>query len=105
MTDRITAALTTRYYQLCQQRDTILLVAQHYGAYHVRVFGSVARQQDTALSDIDLLVEMELHRSLLDRIALQQTLEDMLGCQVDVVTEQTLHWSIREQVLAEAVRL
>jgi predicted nucleotidyltransferase len=42
---------------------------------------------------------------LLDRIGLLQELEAMLGCRVDVVTAQALHWSIREQVLAEAVPL
>jgi hypothetical protein len=87
------------------QRDEILSLAHKYGAYNVRLFGSVARHEDTSLSDVDLLVDMEPQRSLLDRIGLLQELEAMLGCRVDVVTAQALHWSIREQVLAEAVPL
>lgn len=87
------------------KRDEILRVAAAYGARNVRVFGSVARGEAGADSDVDLLVEMEPGRSLLDRIALMQDLEDLLGRKVDVVTEPSLHWYIRDRVIRQAVPL
>ena len=54
---------------------------------------------------MDLLVEMEEGRSLLDRIAVMQDLEDLLGHKVDVVNERALHWYIRDRILSEAVPL
>ena len=71
----------------------------------MRLFGSVVRNEARRSSDVDLLVKMERGRSLLDRIALKQELEDLLGCKVDVVTERALHWYIRDRVLEEAVPL
>ncbi|MFQ6025955.1 MAG: nucleotidyltransferase family protein [Dehalococcoidia bacterium] len=78
--------------------------SQH-GASNLRVFGSVARGEATEESDIDLLVEMEAGRSLLDRAALVVDLEQLLGCKVDVATEKVLKPSIRERVLRDAVPL
>ena len=86
------------------KREQILRLASKYGARNVRIFGSVARGEAGADSDLDLLVELEAGRSLLDHVALIQDLEDLLGRKVDVVTERALHWYIRDQVLAEAVR-
>jgi len=48
---------------------------------------------------------MEPERSLLDHIALIQDLQDLLGMEVDVVTERALHWYVRERILEEAVPL
>ncbi len=93
------------YQKVQHRRAEILLIAKKYGASNLRLFGSVARQEETAVSDVDLLVDMEPNRSLLDRIGLLQELQELLGCPVDVVTDQALHWSIREQVLSEAVPL
>jgi uncharacterized protein len=72
---------------------------------NIRVFGSVARGSDSASSDVDLLVDMEPGHSLIDRIALIQDLEDLLGHPVDVANPRTLHEQIRDQVMAEAVPL
>lgn len=87
------------------KREDILRTANKYGAYNVRVFGSVARGEADAGSDIDLLVDMEKGRSLLDLGGLLVDLQDMLGCDVDIVTEQGLRERIRERVLKEAVAL
>ncbi|HVB25367.1 MAG TPA: nucleotidyltransferase family protein [Ktedonobacteraceae bacterium] len=87
------------------KREDILRTANKYGAYNVRVFGSVARGEADARSDIDLLVDMEKGRSLLDLGGLLVDLQDMLGCDVDIVTEQGLRERIRERVLKEAVAL
>ena len=88
-----------------EKREEILAIAARHGARRVRVFGSVARGEETRSSDLDLLVEFEPGRSLLDQIALAQDLEDLLGREVDVVTEKGLHWYIRDRVCREAVPL
>ncbi len=90
---------------LNDRRDQVLEVARRHGAGNVRVFGSVARKKSGDSSDLDLLVEMEPGRSLLDLVAVKQDLEDLLGCKVDVVTEAAVSPYIREQVLREAISL
>ena len=90
---------------LKEKRTEILQIAKNYGAYNVRVFGSVARGEADEKSDIDLLVDMEPGRSLLDLIGLLMDLEALLGCKVDVVTVKGLRDRIRERVLKEAVVL
>ncbi len=87
------------------KREDILRIAKNYGAYNVRVFGSVARGEADSESDIDLLVNMEPGRRLLDLCGLLADIEDLLGCKVDVVTEDSLRERIRERVLKEAVAL
>ena len=87
------------------KREEILSVAANHGARNVRVFGSVARGEAGPESDVDLLVEMEAGRSLLDLARLFNALEDLLGCKVDLVEEGGLHRYIRDQVLIEAVLL
>jgi uncharacterized protein len=72
------------------RRAEILALAAHYGASQVRVFGSVARDEATPNSDIDLLVSFRAGVSLLDMIALQQDLEDLLGRSVDVVDDRAI---------------
>jgi predicted nucleotidyltransferase len=87
------------------RREEILQIAARHGAYNVRIFGSVARGEADAASDVDMLVEMESGRSLLDLGGLLTDLEAMLGCKVDVVTERGLRPRIRDRVLREAVSL
>jgi hypothetical protein len=87
------------------RREQILALAARYGASNVRVFGSVARGEARPESDIDFLVRLEDGRSLLDLVGLWQDLEDLLGCEVDVVTERGLKERMRERVLREAVPL
>jgi len=86
-----------------QRRDKIMQLADKYGAKNIRVFGSFARGDNNSDSDADFLVNME--GSLLSRIAFMQDLEDLLGRKVDVVTEKSIHWYVRERILKEAVPL
>lgn len=88
-----------------EKREDILRIAALHGASNVRLFGSVARGEAKPDSDIDLLVEMESDRSLLDRIALIQDLEDLLGKKVDVATVKGLREVWRDRILNEAVSL
>ena len=91
------------YEHLRTKREEILEMAAKYGAYNVRVFGSVARGEADSASDVDFLVEMESGRSLLDLGGLLMELQELLGCQVDIVTEKGLRRRIRDRVLNEAV--
>ena len=88
-----------------RRRNDILHLAEQHGARNIRVFGSVARGEGGEASDLDLLVEMGEERSLMDRIALKQALEDLLGVEVDVVNEKALRPAIRERVLHDLVEL
>lgn len=86
-------------------REEILATATKHGARNVRLFGSVARGDAGPDSDVDILVELEPGRSLLDLSGLLLDLEELLGCSVDVATENGLHWYVRDRVLREAVPL
>jgi hypothetical protein len=90
---------------LSEKREEILQIAQSYGARNVRVFGSLARGESGPHSDLDILVKLDPGRSLLDLIAIKQDLEDLLGCEVDVVTDAAISPYIRNQILREAVSL
>ena len=87
---------------LRSRREDILRIAAKNGACNVRIFGSVARGEAGENSDIDLLVELEPGRSLLDLAKLVVELEDLLNRKVDVVTEQGLYWLLRRRILTEA---
>jgi hypothetical protein len=90
---------------LKEKREAILQIAARHRARNIRVFGSVARGDADAQSDIDFLVDLEPGRSLLDLGGLLMDLRDLLGQNVDVVTERGLKPRIRERVLNEAVTL
>ena len=87
---------------IVRNREEILRIAAQHGARNVRVFGSVARGDDRADSDVDLLVEMEDDRSLLDLVGLEQDLEDLLRRDVDVLTDASIRPVLRSRIIAEA---
>jgi len=88
--------------KLKARRVELLAAARHRGAMNLRVFGSVARGEEIPGSDVDLLVDMEAGRSLLDLAGLQQDLERLLGHRVDVLTEDSTSPYLGERVLSEA---
>jgi predicted nucleotidyltransferase len=79
-----------------------LRIAARHGATNVRVFGSVARGTAGPDSDLDLLVDVTGKTSPWFPASLMVDLEDLLGVTVDVATAKSLHWVIRDRVLAEA---
>jgi predicted nucleotidyltransferase len=87
---------------LLDKRDEIQAVASRYGASRLRVFGSVARGEARPDSDLDLLVDLEPGRSLLDLGGLLMDLQELLGRKVDVVTERGLRPRVLESVLRDA---
>jgi hypothetical protein len=86
-------------------RDKIRQIAAKHGAVNVRVFGSVARGEQDEASDLDLLVDLQPGRGLLDLGALLMDLRDLLSVPVDVVTPPMLKERIRDRVLREAVAI
>jgi predicted nucleotidyltransferase len=90
---------------LRSRREEILDCAAEHGAADVRVFGSVARGETAAESDVDLLVRMESGRSLLDLVGLWQDLEDLLDTHVDVLSEGGVSPHLRDRIYADAVAL
>jgi predicted nucleotidyltransferase/DNA-binding XRE family transcriptional regulator len=90
-----------------QRRDDLLTLAGHHGAHDLQIFGSVARGEDTARSDLDLLVRLHPDRrpTLLRVAGLADELGELLGCPIDVTTVELLRPEIRDEVLAEAVPL
>jgi len=90
---------------LKRKRMDILAIAGRYGARNIRLFGSRVKGTATESSDVDLLLEMEAGRSLLDLVAIKQELEDLLGRKVHVVTEPSLSPYLRDEVLREVESL
>jgi predicted nucleotidyltransferase len=88
-----------------ERRAEILRILGAHGARHPRIFGSVARGQSRPSSDLDVLVEMEPGRTLLDLVGLEQELGDALGRHVDVVTDGGISPYLRDRIVAEAVLL
>ena len=91
--------------ELRARREEIYSIAAKYGIDRVRVFGSVARGEETALSDVDFLVHIGRNRSLLDLAGFQQEMEEMLQHKADVVSEHGIYHLLRDETLGNAVPL
>jgi uncharacterized protein len=87
------------------KKEGILQAAQKYGARNIRVFGSVARGEAAAGSDVDFLVELESGRTLMDLGGFLSALQELLDTQVDVATERMLKPNVRERALRDAIPL
>ena len=87
------------------KREEILRIAAKHGAQNIRVFGSVARGEARAESDIDFLIDAGPVTSSWFPAGLIVELQDLLGRPVEVVTEKGLNPLIRDRVLKEAVPL
>ena len=90
---------------LYAKREDVLEVAQRHGVRSIRVFGSVARGDESAESDIKLLITTGTNISPWFPAGLIIELEQLLGRHIDIVTELGLNPLLRDQVLTEAVAL
>jgi uncharacterized protein len=88
-----------------EHREEILRFANLHGAKNLRIFGSAARHESSDQSDIDFLVELEAGRSLLDQVALQQELSELLNCPVDVVLDGGISPYLADEIQSDAVSL
>jgi uncharacterized protein len=85
------------------KRDIILKTAEECGLTNVRVFGSVARGEETDESDVDILVSRIPNASKgLRTYGFPAELEKIIARNIDFVVDSTLHWAIRDRVLKEA---
>jgi uncharacterized protein len=91
--------------KLRHQRRRLLDAAERHGVGHVRAFGSLARGQARADSDVDLLVNLKPGRTLLDLAAFRREAAEILDLPVDVATADMLKARIRDEVLSEALPL
>ena len=71
-------------------RGEIYEIARKHKAARVYVFGSCARREETPDSDVDFVAEFRPHSSLFDLGGLQYDLQKLLGCKVDLITEDSL---------------
>ena len=92
--------------QLRQMNVHLNGIAEQFGASRLRVFGSVARGEETAQSDVDFLVEFPKGYDLItQRMPLTQKLADILNRKVELIPEHELNAHMRQKILAEAVPL
>lgn len=104
-TTSVRGLLGPRASALRERRRRLLDAARARGVVRVRVFGSLARGESGAASDVDLLVELGPGRTLLDLAAFRREAEEILGIPVDVATPDMLKERIRDRILAEALPL
>ena len=83
-------------------REALRTLARRHGVRSINVFGSMARDDADASSDVDLLVETAPDTSGFVLGALLMDAQDLLGRRVDVVTEKSLHPLMRDRILSEA---
>jgi predicted nucleotidyltransferase len=103
--ERIMKALRRRPSEvLSEHRVEALEIARRYKAHNVRVFGSLARGEDTTESDVDLLVDLEPGATLFDLSGFRLDLIDLLGFEVDVVPSGS-PGPMMDRILSEAVPL
>lgn len=90
---------------LKEQKSKIESIMNQYGARDIRVFGSVARMEDSKNSDIDFLVKIDEDCSAFDLIHLKDELEKIFKKNVDIVDEDSLYWYLKDKIMLEAVYL
>ncbi|HET9675983.1 MAG TPA: nucleotidyltransferase domain-containing protein [Solirubrobacterales bacterium] len=88
-----------------RRRRAIFDAAHKHGIAKVRVFGSVARGESEAGSDLDLLVDLKPGKTLLDLARFRREVADLLDLPVDVATADMLKDRLRDEVLQEALPL
>ena len=89
--------------QVRAARETVQKILQQNGIKRAAFFGSIVRGEMTDESDIDILVEFEGRKSLLDLAGLKLDLEDALERRVDLLTYRSLHPMLKDRILAEQV--
>lgn len=106
MAERIEAAIRPLPHELVDRhRGRMREMLQAAGVRHPRIFGSVARREDTRESDVDIVVDLGETITGFGLAALQLELEDLLGVPVELVSSGSLEGRFRDRVLRDAVAL
>ncbi len=87
--------------QIDEIKKTLIDVLREHEVKKAALFGSIVRGEVTEESDIDLLIEFEGRKSLLDLAGLKLDLQELLRRRVDVLTYKSLHPLLRERILSE----
>ena len=87
-------------HQIDEIKKMLIKVLREHGVKKAALFGSIVRGEATERSDIDLLVEFEGRKSLLDLAGLKLELQELLKKKVDVVTYKSLHPLLKEKILS-----
>ncbi len=90
---------------IVEKKSQIELLARKYRVRTLSVFGSQISGKASETSDVDFLAEFEKDADLFDLIGLSKDLEELLGKKVDIGSASSLHWTIKESVLKEALPL
>ena len=91
--------------QIDKYKDLIVEILKKHDVKRASLFGSIVRKEMTSESDIDLLVEFLGEKSLLDLVRLQIELEEKLKLKFDVLTYNSIHPLLKDQILAEQVEI
>jgi len=87
--------------QIEEIKKTLIEVLKKHGVKKAALFGTMVRGEATEESDIDLLIEFEGRKSLLDLAGLKLDLQELLRRRVDVLTYKSLHPLLKERILSE----
>ena len=88
--------------QLREKREALIALADQHKAENVGAFGSVARGEENENSDVDLLVHFRDGASLFDLMDLKEDTEELLGLEVDIVSDRGLSPLLASRILGEA---
>lgn len=88
--------------QLRAKREALIALADRYKAENLRVFGSVARGEENENSDVDILVHFRQGASLFDLMDLKEDTEELLGLEVDIISDRGLSPYLASRILDEA---
>ncbi len=92
--------------EIQRNKKNIESLCQQFGAKHIRVFGSVARRNETEDSDIDFVVEFPIGYDLFkQRLPLAEKLQILLNRKIDLIPEHELNKHLRQPILSEAIEL
>ena len=91
--------------QIDYYKNLIVPILKEYGVIKASLFGSIVRREMTKDSDIDILVEFQDGKTLLDLVGLQNALIEKLERKVDVITFNSIHPLLKERILKEQVKI
>jgi len=82
--------------------DKLVSILKKHGAKKIEIFGSYARGEQKETSDLDVIVEFEKRKSLLELVGIEQELEDVLGIKVDLLTRASISPYLIERIEKES---